>query len=45
LEIGHDQQDAIAALLQGWHNRPFINDLQQIPRVALAKKPTTPINR
>jgi release factor glutamine methyltransferase len=39
LEIGHDQQDAIAALLRTWHNPSFINDLQQIPRVALAQRP------
>jgi release factor glutamine methyltransferase len=45
LEIGHDQQDAIASLLQSWQNICFINDLQQIPRVALAKKPGTPANR
>jgi release factor glutamine methyltransferase len=45
LEIGHGQQDAIASLLQTWKNLSFINDLQQIPRVALAKKPPTPTNR
>jgi release factor glutamine methyltransferase len=45
LEIGHDQQHAIAALLGTWHNLSFINDLQQIPRVALAQKPATPVNR
>jgi release factor glutamine methyltransferase len=45
LEIGHDQQDAVASLLQTWWNVCFIKDLQQIPRVALAKKPTTPTNR
>jgi release factor glutamine methyltransferase len=45
LEIGHDQQDAVASLLQTWWNVCFINDLQQIPRVALGKKPTTPTNR
>jgi release factor glutamine methyltransferase len=38
LEIGHGQQDAVASLLQTWHNPSFMNDLQQIPRVALAKK-------
>jgi release factor glutamine methyltransferase len=43
LEIGHDQQDAIASLLQTWHNLSFINDLQQIPRVALAWRPTNPL--
>jgi release factor glutamine methyltransferase len=45
LEIGHGQQDAIASLLQTWHNVSFINDLQQIPRVALARKPTVPTIR
>jgi release factor glutamine methyltransferase len=45
LEIGHGQQDAIASLLQTWRNVSFINDLQQIPRVALAKKPPDPTNR
>jgi release factor glutamine methyltransferase len=39
LEIGHDQRDAIAALLANWNAVRFINDLQQIPRVALARKP------
>jgi release factor glutamine methyltransferase len=39
LEIGHDQQGAIAALLQAWHNLSFIRDLQEIPRVAIAQKP------
>lgn len=45
VEIGHGQQDAIASLLQPWHNISFINDLQQIPRVALARKPTVPTIR
>jgi release factor glutamine methyltransferase len=45
LEIGHAQQDTIASLLQTWQNVFFVNDLQQIPRVALAKKPPTPTNR
>jgi release factor glutamine methyltransferase len=45
LEIGHGQQDAIASLLQTWRNVSFLNDLQQIPRVALAKKPPNPTNR
>jgi len=45
LEIGHRQQDAIASLLQRWHNVTFINDLQNIPRVALAQRPATLINR
>jgi release factor glutamine methyltransferase len=39
LEIGHDQQGAIATLLQAWHDLSFINDLQEIPRVAVAQRP------
>jgi len=38
LEIGHGQRDAIAALLAGWHDIEFLADLQQIPRVAIAKR-------
>ena len=38
LEIGHNQRDEIAALLEGWAAVRFVNDLQQIPRVALARK-------
>jgi release factor glutamine methyltransferase len=39
LEIGHDQRNAIADLLSNWKALHFINDLQQIPRVAIARKP------
>ena len=39
LEIGHGQQDAIASLLESWRNVHFINDLQQIARVAIARRP------
>jgi release factor glutamine methyltransferase len=39
LEIGHGQSDAIAGLFAGWQELEFINDLQQIPRVALARRP------
>jgi release factor glutamine methyltransferase len=39
LEIGHDQRDAIAGLLADWNAVRFVDDLQQIPRVALARKP------
>jgi release factor glutamine methyltransferase len=42
LEIGHGQQKALASLLKTWHNISFINDLQQIPRVALARRPAVP---
>ncbi len=36
LEIGHGQRDAIAELLRGWNTAEFLDDLQGIPRVALA---------
>jgi release factor glutamine methyltransferase len=39
LEIGHGQRDALAALLSGWSFVRFVDDLQGIPRVALARKP------
>jgi release factor glutamine methyltransferase len=39
LEIGHGQRDAIELLLTGWHEVHFIDDLQGIPRVGLARKP------
>jgi release factor glutamine methyltransferase len=39
LEIGHGQQDAIVTLLGEWCNVSFVNDLQQVPRVALARRP------
>jgi release factor glutamine methyltransferase len=39
LEIGHDQRDAIAGLLSGWEALRFVDDLQQIPRVAFARRP------
>ena len=39
LEIGFGQRDAIAALLSEWHDVEFVDDLQQIPRVALARRP------
>jgi release factor glutamine methyltransferase len=42
LEIGHGQQADIANLLHTWSNVSFINDLQLIPRVALARRPTNP---
>jgi release factor glutamine methyltransferase len=38
LEIGHGQQNDLAALLAGWQDVHFLNDLQQIPRVALARR-------
>ena len=39
LEIGHGQHDAVAALLADWQALRFVDDLQHIPRVALARKP------
>jgi len=39
LEIGHGQREAIAALLADWNSVRFVDDLQRIPRVALARKP------
>ena len=38
LEIGYGQRDAIAALLAGWDDVEFVEDLQGIPRVALARR-------
>src|SRR5215469_3621960 len=38
MEIGHGQRDAVASLLAGWNEVSFIDDLQQIPRVALARR-------
>jgi release factor glutamine methyltransferase len=39
LEIGHGQRTAIASLLVGWNELRFLDDLQRIPRIALARKP------
>jgi release factor glutamine methyltransferase len=38
LEIGHGQQGALAELLSGWQGVCFVEDLQGIPRVALARR-------
>jgi release factor glutamine methyltransferase len=38
LEIGHGQREALASLLSGWRNVNFVDDLQRIPRVALATR-------
>jgi release factor glutamine methyltransferase len=38
LEIGHGQREALTALLQDWDNVNFVDDLQHIPRVALATR-------
>ena len=39
LEIGHGQQPALAGLLAGWCEVAFEQDLQGIPRVAIARMP------
>jgi release factor glutamine methyltransferase len=41
LEIGHGQRDAIQQLLTAWQNVSILNDLQHIPRTALAFKPSS----
>jgi release factor glutamine methyltransferase len=38
LEIGYGQREALAALLRTWHDVSFVDDLQKIPRVALARQ-------
>ena len=38
LEFGHGQREALADLLANWHSLRFLDDLQHIPRVALAEK-------
>jgi release factor glutamine methyltransferase len=37
MEIGHGQSKALAELLHGWANTEFVDDLQGIPRVAIAR--------
>jgi release factor glutamine methyltransferase len=44
MEIGHDQRDALAALLTGWTAVTFVSDLQGIPRVAIARAPSPPLS-
>jgi release factor glutamine methyltransferase len=39
MEFGYGQRDALAALLRGWEEVEFLNDLQGIPRVLLARRP------
>ncbi len=38
LEIGHGQRDVLAELLAVWDQVHFVNDLQGIPRVAIARR-------
>ena len=39
LELGAGQAEAVAGMLEGWHNLELINDLQSIPRVIVCEKP------
>lgn len=39
LELGHGQQESLAGLLRGWGEVRFADDLQGIPRVAVARRP------
>jgi len=39
LEIGRGQRDAVAELLTEWNAVRFVDDLRQIPRVVLARRP------
>jgi release factor glutamine methyltransferase len=45
LEIGFGQSEALADLLQSWSEVSFLLDLQQIPRVALARRPAAPLQK
>ena len=38
MEIGHGQRNALNELLKEWSGVSFVNDLQGIPRVAIARK-------
>jgi release factor glutamine methyltransferase len=38
IEIGHGQSKALAELLHDWANTEFVDDLQGIPRVAIARR-------
>jgi release factor glutamine methyltransferase len=38
MEIGHGQREALARLLENWHDVRFKDDLQGIPRVAIARR-------
>jgi release factor glutamine methyltransferase len=40
LEMGYRHRDAMVELLADWNNLRIVDDLQQIPRAALARKPT-----
>lgn len=45
MEIGYGQRKALAALLSGWSAIEFLDDLQGIPRVVLARRPTQDLPR
>lgn len=38
MEMGHGQREAVAELLRGWEQVSFKDDLQGIPRVAIAQR-------
>ena len=40
MEIGHGQREALADMLEVWENVSFADDLQGIPRVVCAQKPS-----
>jgi release factor glutamine methyltransferase len=40
MEIGHGQREALAELLREWGRVEFVVDLQGIPRVAIAQRPS-----
>ncbi len=39
LEIGAGQDESVGKLLAGWRSLEFVDDLRQIPRVVLARRP------
>ena len=38
MEIGHGQRDAVEALLDGWNELRFVDDLGGVPRVVVARR-------
>jgi release factor glutamine methyltransferase len=44
IEISHRKREAITELLAGWNSIRFVDDLQQIPRVAVARKPESSVS-
>ena len=45
MEISGSIDEGVRALLAGWEDTTISNDLQGIPRVAMARKPLVPIQR